>query len=500
MPIRSLRTFRSAAIALVLLTIVTRLPALLHPWPLNDEAAYSVVANEIVDGGRPYIDAVDRKPPLLFWTYAAVFKVAGKYNWAALHAVAVAWILCTMAGLFVIGKRMFDRDTGLIAALLYGIFQPWGTPKNLAFNGEVLMNLPIVCAWAIALRRSPSILRLDLLLAGALLCAAFLLKQPAAIAAVPLGLYLLLRRDDANRRSPTAAIIDAAMLTAGFFGALGLVAIVLWKQDILRDAFFWTIANHSAPHVFWTKGLLQTLGFAGACLPLVAAAALTFRDKTGVWANKGSERTALFGLVIASALGVAAGGRFYPHYFIQLIPPLALLAAPTLARVWSPNIQARHWLLRPALVSVWLVILIVGFSMGHWLHLIPERAPSETGKYLSEHSASTDRIFVWGHEPKIYLEAQRRPACRYILTFPLTGYVFGGPLPGVDTRKWIIPGAWETLEQDFRQHPPVFIVDLCFDQKNAPYPISSFPILETILTENYQPVAQTAEGIIYRRR
>ena len=41
---------------------------------------YSVVANEIVDGGRPYVDAVERKPPLLFWTYAAVFKVAGKYQ------------------------------------------------------------------------------------------------------------------------------------------------------------------------------------------------------------------------------------------------------------------------------------------------------------------------------------------------------------------------------------------------------------------------------------
>ena len=75
------RTFRFAALGIVLLTIATRLPSLQHPQAIDDEAAYSVVANEIVDGGRPYIDAVDRKPPLLFWTYAAVFEVAGKYNW-----------------------------------------------------------------------------------------------------------------------------------------------------------------------------------------------------------------------------------------------------------------------------------------------------------------------------------------------------------------------------------------------------------------------------------
>src|SRR5207244_1189487 len=120
-------------LALVILTVATRLPSLLHPQPIDDKAVYSVVANEIVDGGRPYIDAVERKPPLLFWTYAAIFKAAGKFNWKALHAVAFVWTVGTMAGLYVIGRRLFDRETGLTAALLYSIFQPWLTSKDLAF-------------------------------------------------------------------------------------------------------------------------------------------------------------------------------------------------------------------------------------------------------------------------------------------------------------------------------------------------------------------------------
>src|ERR1022692_3364835 len=102
---RSLRQFQFAAFAIVLLTVAIRLPSLLHPQAIDDEAVYSVVANEIVDGGRPYVDAVERKPPLLFWTYAAVFKATGKYNWKALHAVALLWTLGTMAGLYVIGRR-----------------------------------------------------------------------------------------------------------------------------------------------------------------------------------------------------------------------------------------------------------------------------------------------------------------------------------------------------------------------------------------------------------
>src|SRR5437879_3053315 len=271
--------FRFAALGIILLTVAIRLPSLLHPQPIDSEAMYSVVANEIIDGGRPYIDAIERKPPLLFWTYAAIFKVAGEFNWKALHIVALVWTLTAMAGLYVIGRELFDRNTGLIAALFYGVFQHWWTWKNLTFDGEMLMNLPIIWAWAIALRRSSSRLRPELFLAGALLGTAFLLKQPAAIAAVPLGIYLLLPSYRTSRSlTRTNSIIQAAMLTAGFVAALGLVTIVLWKQGILHEAFYWTIGDHDIPHVFWEKGILLTLAFIGACLPLVIGAIMACRD------------------------------------------------------------------------------------------------------------------------------------------------------------------------------------------------------------------------------
>jgi 4-amino-4-deoxy-L-arabinose transferase-like glycosyltransferase len=229
------RQFQFAALGIVLLTIAIRLPALLHPLPIDDEAGYSVIANEIVDGGRPYIDAVDRKPPLLFWIYAAVFKVAGKYNWKALHLLSLTWALATMAGLYAIGKQLFDRETGLAAAFFYSVFQPWAAYKNLAFNGEIVMNLPIVWAWVIGLRRSPSKWRPELLGAGALLCAGFLFKQPAAIAAVPLGIYLLLPSYRISRGlTRIQSFSQAAILTTGFFGALALFAVVLQEQGILR--------------------------------------------------------------------------------------------------------------------------------------------------------------------------------------------------------------------------------------------------------------------------
>src|SRR6266404_7260602 len=491
--------FRFAVLWIILLTVAIRLPSLLHPQPIDSESMYSVVANEIVDGGRPYIDAVERKPPLLFWTYAAIFKVAGEFNWKALHFVALVWTLCAMAGLYVIGRELFDRNTGLIAALFYGVFQHWLTWKNLTFDGEMLMNLPIIWSWAIALRPSSSRLRPELFPAGALLGAAFLLKQPAAIAAVPLGIYLLLPSYRASRRlTRTNSIVQAAILTAGFFAALGLVTTVLWKQGILQEAFYWTIADHDIPHVFWRKGMVNTLAFLGACLPLVIGAIMACRDQSKIWAERTAERTALFGLLAASAIGAAAGARFYPHYYVQLIPPLGLLAAPYYARLWSRTIRSPHWLLRPAVTYAWLCLTVIAFSIEHWTGLAPRRVPSEAGRYLSTHSAPDDRIFVWGRTSNIYLDAHRRPASRYISTFPLTGHIFGGPLPGVDTRNRIVPGAWENLQQDFAKHPPTYIVEIENDPKTAQDLVTNFPILAGLLKERYQPVARTSEAVIYR--
>jgi 4-amino-4-deoxy-L-arabinose transferase-like glycosyltransferase len=500
-PTHRSQRFRLAVFGIILLTVLIRLPSIVHTRAIDSEAMYSVVANEIVDGGRPYADAVERKPPLLFWTYAAIFKVAGKFNWKALHLVAVVWTLCVMAGLYAIGNELFDSNTGLIAALFYSVFQPWWTWKNLTFDSEMLMNLPIIWAWTTAFRRSASRVRAELLPAGALLGAAFLLKQPAAMAAVPLGIYLLLPSYRASRNlTPRNSIIQATILTLGFLIALGSVAIVLWKQGILHDAFYWTIADHDVPHVFWQKGMVNTLTFLGACLPLIIGSTMSCRDKSEIWSGRTAERTALLGLLAASAIGAAAGARFYPHYYVQLIPPLALLAAPYYARLWSRTIQPPHWILRPRVTYAWLALTVVAFSIKHWTGLAPQRVPFEAGRYLLTHSAPADRIFVWGQSSEIYLDAQRRSACRYITTFPLTGYIFGGPIPGLDTSSRILPGAWSTLQRDFARHPPAYIVDVHPGPRTAQYPVKNFPILAKLLNERYQEVARTTEGVIYQMR
>jgi hypothetical protein len=141
-------------LAILVLIAVTRLPAVAHPRALSDEAYYAVVANEMLHGGLPYRDAVDRKPPLLYGIFWAVFRVAGYPNWPVVHLAALGWTLATMALLFLLGRQLFTPLTGVIAALLYGAFQSYLTITNLAFNGEMMMNLRVVPGRFVGVRRN----------------------------------------------------------------------------------------------------------------------------------------------------------------------------------------------------------------------------------------------------------------------------------------------------------------------------------------------------------
>jgi hypothetical protein len=192
------------------------------------------------------------------------------------------------------------------------------------------------------------------------------------------------------------SVAQAALLTVGFCTTLGLVGLVLHEQGILREAYFWTITDHSIPHVFVTKGVLDAAAFVGMCLPLLIGAAKALsKNGRSLWRDQHAERTALLGL----------------------------------------------------------------------------------------------------------LEARRRPACRYVLTFALTGHVFGWSaqsISGIDTRPSIVPGAWTALEEDFAKDPPTYVVDVQFPAKNHHYPVRDFPILAGLLAERYRPVAWTSEGVIYQ--
>jgi hypothetical protein len=241
----------------------------------------------------------------------------------------------------------------------------------------------------------------------------------------------------------------------------------------------------------------RTALFVGVGLPLVAAAAAALWHP--VWGGRQVDLLAFAALTLVSAVGVAASGRFFPHYYIALVPPLSLLAAPVLAHLWrAASSRPRIRLLAQA-SQIWIAAAAVVFLVQHTRQLGRLDTDTEEGRYLREHTAPGDRIFVWGRAPRVYLDARRRAASRYIHTFPLTGHIFGPRLAGVETRSRVHAGAWANLRADFEQHPPLYIIDLEVPPGGL-YPAVEFPDLAAILSSDYEQVATLAASVVYKRR
>jgi 4-amino-4-deoxy-L-arabinose transferase-like glycosyltransferase len=502
---------RYPALGLALFILVTRLPAIIHPRAIDDEQVYSVVAGEMLHGGKPYLDAVERKPPLLFALYSGIFALAGERNWPALHLTAALWTLATMGCVYLIARRLFDRATGLWAAFLYGLYLAWADYRNLALNGELLMNLPVAMAYALALGPGRSRWRVELFLAGALVAIAFLLKQPSGIAALPLGLYLL-RRDYRQSRGLDHwhSLAQAALLTMGFVAVFAGAGALLFHEGILKEAIYWTVLNQGIPPGVGTRMILANAPlaltyFLASSMPLLVGAGLSLVDgrrRQGCWSAHRADFAALEMLLAVSLLGVAVNGQFLFHYFLQLVLPLALLAAPMFAMLARGE---RRWAV-PAVprrvVLGWLGLTAVAFLTIDMVGLVRNRSETESGRFVRAHSRPDERIFVWGQGDRqtgIYLDAERRPATRYISTYPLTGHVFSLSDAAYDASKRIVPGAWQHLAEDFERHPPRYIIDTDATRPRPWYPLARYPFLRDYLARSYREALRARDGIVYER-
>jgi hypothetical protein len=492
--------------------VVARIPLMIHGYDISDEALWSVVTDRWLDGGRLYVDALERRPPLLFLVYAAVLKPFGHANVFALHVAGVVWTLATMLGLATVARRLFGGRAGVAAAALYALYASWGDYTNLAWNGEILLNLPLAWATALAFRPSQSRLRPELLVAGALTACAYRLTQPAAAAAAALGVYLLLPSYRQQRGLRLVdSLVQAALFSAGFAVVVGFTAYRLRAMGVWDQAMFWVFKHHDMPHgpldvIFWERLEVAGVYFLVACFPLVAAAAASRprQSRWVSWEGKQAERAGLWLLLATAMLGVCGSGRFYPHYFDLLVPGLAIAAAPVVAALLSGQGPAGGpWPLRPLSMRRALIVTALVFWGLQTAGLARRTKGSDAANYIKAHAAPADELFVWGELPRIYLYSGLHPATRYVGTYPLTGFPYGGSISYdpvyPDTSGRIVPGTWEIFERELTASRPRFFVDVEAKLKIPRYPLDKFPWVAQYVAANYRKVHEARDGVVYER-
>lgn len=330
--LESAQPTRSAAslltfLMLLAVTCVLRLPALVsHPFNI-DESYYSAGAAELVAGGTFFRHVVDHKPPGIYLIYAFIYRLAGVFNVTAVHVVLIVVAALTAYLVGRVAQEFFGARAGRWAGVLYAAASVVGPANDFqAANSELFTNLPLVAAiwlatrtWVRGRANHPESFAMGLLVGVAVL-----IRPQAAWALLPMAVVAVRRQ---------VGFKAVALATVGTLLPLLALAAWLWRADALADAAvslaYSRYYTNSLPfEVKLANATLKTLFFLAIDVGLVIpAAALLVRGwrRDEVW--QGGVGWLLTSWLLGSFIAVSMGGRFYPHYFIQLLPPLAIMAA-----------------------------------------------------------------------------------------------------------------------------------------------------------------------------
>jgi 4-amino-4-deoxy-L-arabinose transferase-like glycosyltransferase len=256
-------------------------------------------------------------------------------------------------------SRPLDMDEGLYA---YGA---WRMLKGLVLYRDLYDLKPpgIYFLDALIFRvAGPDAVNLYVA-AGLLIGLASLFKQVAAVALLAGTCSAYWHVRGPSPRTVQATTLAAALL-GGFLFPWVVTGAYFAHVGALREFLFWVIEYPFSYMAFsqrvigWaTVGLRLRWNLSGLMmLWLFSVAALA----AAVIQGPGRKEQVVWALGISCCFGVVAGWNFFPHYFIQMVPALSLLAARGIVALYEFSFRTRS----KVAGGVLLVALIVsgGFS------------------------------------------------------------------------------------------------------------------------------------------
>ncbi|MGO8671247.1 MAG: ArnT family glycosyltransferase [Capsulimonadaceae bacterium] len=294
----------------------------LLPIPLErDEGEFAYGGQLILDGVAPLHYLYAMKLPGIYVAYAAILALFGQ-SATGVHLGLLAVNAGTIVLIFVLAKRLMSAAAAVIAAASYAVLSLSPSTLGEAAHATHFVVLFSVAGLAILVGKTTST---HVFLAGLLLGVAVLMKQPGTLF-VPLALLCVYAREGTKSRLRQCAILLAGVLiplliTGGIFAAQGL----------LSKAYFWTVryAAEYGNEMSLPSGLQsiqqQFPRIPGPCAPLWVVGAV------GVFLALVSKRIPsrrfLLAYPIFGLLAIMPGFYFRPHYFVLILPALALLIA-----------------------------------------------------------------------------------------------------------------------------------------------------------------------------
>jgi 4-amino-4-deoxy-L-arabinose transferase-like glycosyltransferase len=434
-----LRRYGSWGLVLIVLLFAASIRFRFLDVPLErDEGEFAYSGQLILQGIPPYVQAYNMKLPGTYAAYAVIMAVFGE----SARGIRLGLLVINAAAIilvYLLGRRLLDDYAGVAAAASYALLS--AGPYLLGFFAHAthFVVLFVLGGLLLLLKGTESDRPGSLFWSGTLFGSAFLMKQHGILFVFFALLYLIWCAWRARPIRWPASFRRISFFLSGAIVPFGLTCLIIFAVGAFGKFWFWTF-KYAGEYVseytvsdgmaFLMTQITPVMG-PSYLLWLLAGIGLI----APFWDTR-TRRYGLFavGFLLFSFLATCPGFYFRQHYFILMLPAVALLAGIAVSS--GRHLLSKKWSRSVSGATVALVFLAAfGYSVygqTAFFFLVDPYVASriiygqnpfaesvEVANYIKARTDKNDRIAVIGSEPQIYFYSDRHSATGYIYTYSL---------------------------------------------------------------------------------
>lgn len=403
-----------------ILFLLLRIPSLFEPYWYGDEGIYLALGQGIRQGLTLFEQIHDNKPPTLYYLAALSQTVFG------FRLLLLLTMIPTIYFFNRLSKKFLSPRASKFSTLLFLILSSVPLIEGNIANAEVFMLLPTLLAFFVFFSSQKKI---PLIISGFLLGFAFTIKVPVAVEFAFLCLWILLFSPQKIRKIITFVLsfITPTILYLIYFALKGAL------EPFLFAALFQNFGYISS----WSTGSMQSPVTSGGLVIRGIFLLATWFLSFFLYQKKKIPKHLLFlsAWFFAALFGSLLSGRPYPHYLIQVLPPLCIL-------LFFFN-KAKYWIIAVVLLFLYSIYQykfyfypVFSYYQNFYSHLIGIKKNDDYRQFFGNEmpniykiadkiksiTGDKDRIFVWGDQSFIYPLSDRLAATKYIVSYHISDF------------------------------------------------------------------------------
>lgn len=446
--------------------LVLRIHFLPAPFE-RDEGEYAYGAQLLLQKAIPYKDFYSLKLPGIFVVYAALIAAFGPTITSVHVGLLLINVLNTLL-IFLLARKLYDAKAALITSAAFSILACGLSVQGYFANSEQFAITPILLGFLLLMTAIQNKSAGLYVITGVFFSAGFIVKQHALLFSFVALIYLTL----AHKRCLVSYSMTTVRDLFWFYFGLAIPYVIMIGVFIylgaFKDLWFWTVA-YAREYITVSNPSHATVfqQFKDSFLPIL-------RENPCIWTCAGLGALSIVIpsqckqnifpvlLTVFSALAIMPGFYFRPHYFVFLLPAVALWVGVMV--VWLSSVFEKMRIPAAAYVGSFVVsgslLISLLLSFTRLLTTTPDQLNRQvygTGLfsiiqtiayYCEQRTQPNDRIGMFANEPELYFYAQRRGATGFLYTYPL-----------FENHRYQ-PVMLKKLADEMTQQRPILLVDI----------------------------------------